>query len=1160
MCNIAIKAFNRIVKFSNDLQEYPPYMVTRTNFFRRTKPTIAPVTTDANTAPTDNIETTTNKYNSRGISKFKSRNDGAEKDVPKIEKTREEENVAEIQTRRPYLNSTAARNDQTTPRNFTRRRLGGAYTTSRSISPTTAAPVSRRPFRVASRRRPAATIKTSSTTTTTQSTTNILDSEEYLQDFGETDSIEDPSITSSSDSKNRKVQRRPLISLKVEQDQNPAATSEEEEKRQSKKYSSSFKQNQLDEVLRLKAQDDHTDIDQTTDGKFTVESYSAETAVALAAHKLLEAPVPVVHDYEYEEKSSKNTQRNNKKLNYTTDFKKEVTKTASYPISYSTTPNYSTATQDNNIQTSTSPVISSDLLETLLPSTGAFKASEPAGFTAPTITNPGLSGVSRILGPSTVRYLSTTDQNTATHNINPLDDRYTDNSEKYSKAPPSTIQYVSTVNEYSGVSYDSTPRDRYVDISQTSQTLSRTDSMRNRRPTTGRNFPDTETLQTLPPPTPSTNRYFDTNNGFTGIPQGPSVSHEYTSSSDKYTDGLQTAKPSTIDYLDSTRYTGTSQRLNPTNRFTVTSPPSTATYFEDSEFTRVSQDESSVNSFISTSATELPLDTGMSTMKNTDTDERYTTVQNLSPTYRTETSDKYKSISRKRKPSTTSTENENVTTETQQRTNPTNRYSSTNERYTEASRRRRPSTNAESEKYTTGSLQNASPTEAISTTTGSSVISRRRRPSTNSYTDQPTTEPSSTFGFTATSAYTNAPRRTRPLTTKYTDVTSDTPVISQYSGPTTGLPDISEKFTETSSTIKPSTDIHSETFEKTTETPFISTDTVIASKKYSEVSRRPSTSTFVESVEKHTELNEDDVSTDHYFTSNGQYTGIIQDHQSPTPKYFSTEERSQSVSPSSIKYPSTTDKYVSGPIDDFSYSTAGYSQSQDTSDFTREYLLASPVTKTYDDEYQYLSPVTSNQPSSTTRKLARKKTVFRRISTTASPSSTTTTTTQKPRRVVSRKPFEKIRKVQKVNVLKNEPVQEELQLVSEEQPVKEIKTAQRVQTVQRVQPVRKVETSEPNTVIKPIGSYDYYDDSEEKVIQKYEEETKVILHGKGNIECLDIGNFPHPSSCKKFISCARMESGALLGWEYVCPKGLSFDPVGSICNWSAGLGCNEQDS
>ena len=70
-------------------------------------------------------------------------------------------------------------------------------------------------------------------------------------------------------------------------------------------------------------------------------------------------------------------------------------------------------------------------------------------------------------------------------------------------------------------------------------------------------------------------------------------------------------------------------------------------------------------------------------------------------------------------------------------------------------------------------------------------------------------------------------------------------------------------------------------------------------------------------------------------------------------------------------------------------------------------------------------------------------------------------------------------------------------------------------------------------------------------------QVKVILHGNGNIECLDQGNFPHPLQCKKFISCAKMETGGLIGWEYTCPRGLSYDPVGGICNWAAGLGCKE---
>ncbi|RVE54382.1 hypothetical protein evm_000867 [Chilo suppressalis] len=200
------------------------------------------------------------------------------------------------------------------------------------------------------------------------------------------------------------------------------------------------------------------------------------------------------------------------------------------------------------------------------------------------------------------------------------------------------------------------------------------------------------------------------------------------------------------------------------------------------------------------------------------------------------------------------------------------------------------------------------------------------------------------------------------------------------------------------------------------------------------------------------------------------------------------------------------------PVEDYQFSTREYSgASQEPTYFTREYLLESPVTKTYDEEYQYLAPVTT--PQTTTRRPFRKK-VNRRISTTIRPTTPAyvpPATTAKPRRVPAKaKPFEKVKPV-------------------------------------------------PNRTYRPIENYDYYDDSEEKVAEKYLEETKVILHRKGNIECLDIGNFPHPTSCKKFISCARIENGSIFGWEYICPKGLSFDPVGSICNWSAGLGCDEKD-
>lgn len=108
----------------------------------------------------------------------------------------------------------------------------------------------------------------------------------------------------------------------------------------------------------------------------------------------------------------------------------------------------------------------------------------------------------------------------------------------------------------------------------------------------------------------------------------------------------------------------------------------------------------------------------------------------------------------------------------------------------------------------------------------------------------------------------------------------------------------------------------------------------------------------------------------------------------------------------------------------------------------------------------------------------------------------------------------------------------------------------------RPQAFDKINPSNTNT-FKPLSEYDYYDD-DVGILGTIPEHSKVLLHSNGVIECLDQGNFPHPVSCKKFISCAKMENGRVLGWEYTCPKNLSFDPIGGICNWSAGLGCHEQ--
>jgi len=97
----------------------------------------------------------------------------------------------------------------------------------------------------------------------------------------------------------------------------------------------------------------------------------------------------------------------------------------------------------------------------------------------------------------------------------------------------------------------------------------------------------------------------------------------------------------------------------------------------------------------------------------------------------------------------------------------------------------------------------------------------------------------------------------------------------------------------------------------------------------------------------------------------------------------------------------------------------------------------------------------------------------------------------------------------------------------------------------------------PKQSFRSVDEYDYYDEGDVRIVGKANSKVKVVLHDAGIIECLDQGNFPHPLSCRKFISCAKMETGGVVGWEYTCPKGLSYDPVGGICNWAAGLGCKE---
>lgn len=102
-----------ILRFTN--RNFCPQAAKR-NFLRRTKATAPPETTEV--APTDNTETTTNRFTRRGNSKFKSRKE--------LEKT-VEKNEIENSSRRPSLNGGARRSERPPTRKFvSRRRPGGA--------------------------------------------------------------------------------------------------------------------------------------------------------------------------------------------------------------------------------------------------------------------------------------------------------------------------------------------------------------------------------------------------------------------------------------------------------------------------------------------------------------------------------------------------------------------------------------------------------------------------------------------------------------------------------------------------------------------------------------------------------------------------------------------------------------------------------------------------------------------------------------------------------------------------------------------------------------------------------------------------------------------------------------------------------------------------
>jgi len=88
--------------------------------------------------------------------------------------------------------------------------------------------------------------------------------------------------------------------------------------------------------------------------------------------------------------------------------------------------------------------------------------------------------------------------------------------------------------------------------------------------------------------------------------------------------------------------------------------------------------------------------------------------------------------------------------------------------------------------------------------------------------------------------------------------------------------------------------------------------------------------------------------------------------------------------------------------------------------------------------------------------------------------------------------------------------------------------------------------------------YDYLDDDHDKPNSDYDLvplANKVRIQADGLPHCLDVGVFPHPFSCKKFVNCFRNPGTGIVGSIYQCPSYLAFDPVGGRCNWVNEIVC-----
>jgi len=82
----------------------------------------------------------------------------------------------------------------------------------------------------------------------------------------------------------------------------------------------------------------------------------------------------------------------------------------------------------------------------------------------------------------------------------------------------------------------------------------------------------------------------------------------------------------------------------------------------------------------------------------------------------------------------------------------------------------------------------------------------------------------------------------------------------------------------------------------------------------------------------------------------------------------------------------------------------------------------------------------------------------------------------------------------------------------------------------------------------PVKSIDNYD--------LFPLNNKVDIDDEGQPICHDVGVFPHPTSCRMFITCSRRTvTTNIVGWVYECPSYLAFDPVGGRCNWASDVVC-----